>query len=174
MKFKHIRFDPSAPIPALLYHGAIGEYSSLMSGFSRTGELVKWDETESNQYLYATSSREEAISQGFASIVEKHWRLARYRTKGREIEISVEAGTTLPTLSQLRNLVICLYTIKTYPEHAWVKNTNEFNGLDTEYKTEKNIYADDFTLEKVSAAPWLDRHHIVIRVNPQSVKSNSR
>lgn len=167
MKFKHIRFDPSAPIPTLLYHGAIGEYTSLKSGFARTGELVRWDETESNQFLYATSNREEAISQGFASIVEKQWRLSRYRTRGREIEISIEAGTTLPTLSQLRNLTICLYTIRTCPEHEWLKNANEFNGLDTEYKTEKNIYADDFTLQKLPAATWLDKHHVVIRVNPQ-------
>lgn len=167
MKFKFIRFDETSKIPETLYHGALGIYETLMSGFARTGELVKWDQTESNEFLYATSSREEAISQGFASAVEKRWLLNRYQTSGHRITISIEPGSTLPTLAQLKTIDVYLYTIHTSPDQDWKKNTNEFNGLDTEYKTAKNIYGQDFRQEKVNIAEWLLRKNVSIKINPQ-------
>jgi len=53
----------------MLFHGSGFDQSELMPGFYRSGNLVKWDETESNMFLYTTTEREVAIGQGFASTV---------------------------------------------------------------------------------------------------------
>ena len=53
-----------------------------------TGVEVKWDKTESNKWLYATTMMGEAVALGFASVIEKKYRLDRYQFKGDTITIA--------------------------------------------------------------------------------------
>ena len=42
-------------LPSKLYHGTGFNDLVLKPGYEHTGKEIKWDETESNRYLYATA-----------------------------------------------------------------------------------------------------------------------
>lgn len=150
----------------LLYHGSGFKQTELMPGYYRSGNLVEWDETESNKFLYVTTDREVAIGQGFASTVEKVFKVHRYHEDGMNIEIEIDKGP-LPTRSDLEKIEIYLYTIEMKPADGWVKVNNKHNGLDTEYKSEETISRAIIDCEKVDMKKWLEHRHVTVsRVKP--------
>lgn len=159
---KHIKFGKhteSKSVPTTLYHASAFKHDSLVSGFKRTGELVQWDNTESNKWLYATSDRAQAINQGFASLLEKMYLLDRYQSNGSEIKATFSNGQK-PNIADLKNKKIYLYTISSVGD-GWIKNSNEFNGLDDEYKTEQVINKSRFSVEEVDVGQWLSDKKLI-------------
>jgi hypothetical protein len=126
----------------------------LMPGIKRSGEKVEWDGTESNEYLYATTDRETAVSQGFASAMEKVFPVRRFRTEGRDIHIFLEGKH--PTPEQLKKLTVNLYTIRVLPQDQWRKNNNKVNGLDTEWTTQQTITSGIESRETIDVPTWLN------------------
>lgn len=139
-------------VPATLYHGSLYKQNELMPGFKRSGKLIHWDGVESNQYLYVTSVKPEAISLGFGSALEKTLNSRRYATFDDNIVIYF--AKELPKVDTIYTLTFYVYTIASKPEHGWVKNTNPFNNIDTEWITQNTI--EHITkCEQVDVKNWL-------------------
>ena len=127
----------SNAVPHLLYHGSAFNDEELMPGYKRTGILVEWDETESNKFLYATTSKKEAIKLGLASSIEKTFKLNKFKTEGDSIFIVIE-GNEL-SYAKLCKLPLYVYTIRTTDRDGWVANNNEHNNMSDEWKTDQTI-----------------------------------
>jgi hypothetical protein len=138
----------------ILYHGSGFDQTELMPGFMRSGKIVKWDEVESNEWLYTTTDKQEAISQAFASMLEKTYETTGYHTKGNEITVTL-AGDSKPSTQELTKLQIFLYSIRLEEEDKWVKNNNEHNQIKTEWKTQSIIDRHIIGKEQVDLAAWL-------------------
>lgn len=138
-----------------LYHGSVYEQTELKPGFDHTGVLIEWDGTESNKNLYATTSRAEAISQAFASVLEKKFKSIHYKTRGKSIEVKV-LGKTRPTKVDFSKIEIFLYTLVYDEKDGWRKVSNAQNGLDNEWKTTRTLGADKIKrMEKIDLNDWL-------------------
>lgn len=138
---------------AHLYHGSGYKQPELKPGIMHTGKLQKWDKTESNEWLYATPMMEEAIAQGFASVIEKTWKLCRFFSVGNTVSLMVDGA--LPTMEQLQGLTVYLYKID-WDESVWVKVDNIHNGMESEYKTKSVIPATMIdNCVSVDIANWL-------------------
>jgi hypothetical protein len=138
----------------ILYHASGYRQEELMPGFRRSGKKVQWDKTESNAYLYATTDREEAISQAFASMMEKTFDVVRYQTGNDKIKATVR-GKKMPTLAEIHEIRIYLYTIEYDPKDGWIKVNNKFNKLDTEYKTDHQIDTNIIKRDEIDLKEWL-------------------
>lgn len=157
-------------IMTTLYHGSGYKQTELMPGFKRSGVLVEWDQTESNKYLYATTDMDTAIGQGFASAVEKLFKMNRFSEKGHEILIEIE-GDKIPSLEELQSVNVYLYTIDVRSFDEWEKVNNAVNGLETEYKTQHTIKDGLHSVEKVDLKKWLGSRHVkIIRGKPSYAK----
>lgn len=141
----------------ILYHGSSYKQTELKPGIAYTGKKVEWDETESNEFLYATTDRQEAISQAFASMLEKHFGLTHYQTSGKTIKAKLEADK-LPPIKELVKHKLYLYTIVNKDEDGWKKNSNKANGLETEYKTQDSIKKNILKVKEIDLEKWLDEH----------------
>ena len=151
--------------PDFIYHGSMYQSAELMPGFKRSGKLVKWDKVENNMYLYATTNKEEAISLGFASAVEKVYGLDEYHT-GEDNSISLKIAKKGITLNHLSDLEIYVYTIPVKHDDEWVLNNNHHNNINTEYKTTKTIM-DIGRMEKIDVKKWLDSKKVnLINASP--------
>lgn len=147
--------------PHLLYHGSRFEQPELMPGFLRSGELVKWDETESNEYLYTTTDKNTAYELGFASSLEKEFDIDRFHVHKGVIIIQTQERITDKMLEQLP---VFIYTIPFLREDCWHKNSNDHNGLDTEYKT-KNTIDNIHSCEQLDVKKWLCNFEVKIGKN---------
>lgn len=145
--------------PVFLFHGSTFLQKELMPGFKRSHIEVRWDINESNHFLYATSSKKEAIALGFGSAIEKHFNLKHYSSHGDTIKLEIFG--TLPTKQYLSNLSVFLYTIQYSIKDKWVLNNNEYNGMTTEYKTENTISDNINTVTKVNLNAWLKTKKII-------------
>lgn len=137
-----------------LYHGSVYEQQELKPGFEHSGELVQWDGTESNKNLYVTTSRAEAISQAFASMLEKNFNSVHYKTTGKSINVTIKAKHR-PTIEQFKKYTIILYTIRYDEKDGWRKVNNDQNGLDNEWKTTQTIKDNIVKVEKIDIEDWL-------------------
>lgn len=142
-----------------LYHGSGYDQTELMPGFKHSGKIVQWDETESNEWLYSTSSKEEAIAQGFASVLEKHYNLDRYKSDGDLIIIEIATGR-IPVTADLFKLDVWLYTIQ--HDGRWRPVNNKHNGMKDEYKTKETIRDSILDKEKIDIAQWLGRKKVKV------------
>ncbi len=138
----------------ILYHGSGFDQEELMPGFLRTGKRVEWDHVESNDWLYTTTSKEEAISMAFASMIEKTYNGVRYEKKGTSIIVSFDSET-FPTRQELERLEIFLYTVRLDEHDGWIKNANEHNQIKTEWKTKSIIKDSILKKEQVDLSRWL-------------------
>ena len=144
-------------LPTYLYHGSMFDIGSgvLQPGFNYTGELVEWDKTESNRFLYATTVSRTAIELGIGSLLEKEFNASHFTVDGKIISVG---GIDV---DERQNILIgksvYLYTIRVRPEHNWVKNNNPHNRIDTEWKTEKTISQTHGGISKsrIDVAKWL-------------------
>lgn len=140
-------------MPSPLFHGSMYKQSELMPGFKRSGEKVEWDGVESNEYLYATTDRETAINQGFASALEKVFPVERFRTEGDDIHVHVKGQP--PSEEAMRKITVYLYTLKDLPHDLWRKNNNKVNGLDSEWVTQNTICDGIESCETIDVPAWL-------------------
>lgn len=151
-----------------LYHGSGFKHDELKPGIMHSGELVKWDKTESNEWLYATTLMEEAIAQGFASAIEKHWQLARFQSSEDKITIIVDGR--LPSMRELEGLVLYLYKIDWITE-LWVKVDNLHNGMTNEYKTKSVVTkAMIDSCEQVDLKAWLRGKQVSIKAKNSAMR----
>lgn len=151
--------------PTVLYHGSRFKQTELKPGFLHTGVLVEWDETESNKFLYATSVYNTAMELGFASSIEKAFDVDHFHVdKGI---ISIQTPDDLK-IEQLYNLPVFIYTLQCLDGDCWMKNANEHNGLDTEYKTNRTIRAIE-KCEALDIRKWLTNYEV--RIERQIAKS---
>lgn len=138
-----------------LYHGSGFCQTELKPGIHHTGELVQWDKTESNEWLYATTLMEEAIAQGFASVVEKHYMLARFRSEGKHLTLVFDRQ--VPSQKDLEALQVFLYTLDWRVGDKWVKVDNLHNGMTNEYKTKAILTDAILECTPVDLKAWLSR-----------------
>lgn len=151
-----------------LYHGSGYKHPELKPGIMHSGELQQWDKIESNEWLYATTLMEEAIAQGFASVIEKHWNLARFQSAGDGITIIIDGP--LPSLRELQALTVYLYKIDWDPS-IWTLVDNMHNGMTNEYKTKQVIGPKSIdSCEAVDLKKWLANKKIEIKGKSASMR----
>lgn len=127
-----------AMLPDILYHGSyFKSEKELVPAFDISGEEVIWDETESNKFLYACTSREFAIDMGFASAFEKLYLVSRVRTTKDKLIINLDKTQKLKPRIDPNKIVIYLYEITNTNDFELVDN--HFNGAVGEYKTNKHL-----------------------------------
>lgn len=151
-----------------LYHGSGYKHPELKPGIMHSGELQKWDKTESNEWLYATTLMEEAVAQGFASVIEKHWNLSRYQSHGDTVVVIIDGP--LPSQRELEALQVYLYKID-WDTNLWAKVDNMHNGMTNEYKTKSVIGAkmiDSCTL--VDLKGWLGGKKLEVKAKTASMR----
>ena len=120
--------------PLKLYHGSRFLTTLLKPGFEHTGRLIKWDHTEDNTWLYASTIKEEAQLNALASALEANYGATRIAFDSKQV--SVYSARRIIE-EEVRRIKVCVYTLRLTSD--WIKVNNEHNGSDTEYKTRANI-----------------------------------
>lgn len=120
-----------------LYHGSGYKQDELKPGVLRSGQIARWDGTESNEWLYVTTCRESAIAQGLASVLEKNHGLVKFHHHGDRVSVTVKGHGLCE--EDIHHCVVYLYTIDHHPSHGWTEVSNLTNGITTEYKTKEVI-----------------------------------
>lgn len=125
-------------LPKILYHASAFAHSVLKPGFQRSHQLMHWDVSESNTFLYATTEKHAAIDQGIAGAFEKRYGLKRFQITDQSISIHTEEQHVVA--ADVLRLEVYLYTISPpLPDNGWLHNHNEHNGLKTEWKTNQTV-----------------------------------
>lgn len=159
---KYYRESNGFEVPTYLYHGSAFKQGELMPGYLRSGEIVQWDGTESNEWLYTSTDRETAIMLGISSSLEKQYRLDRYHYDERTKKIVIETPDEI-TLSDLYKLPVFLYTIKGEEEDEWMPNYNKVNNITTEYKTQAIVSEHLVKVEAIDVHRVLSRMKVEIK-----------
>lgn len=126
-------------VPTYLYHGSAFAATVLKPGFEHTGVEVKWDEVETNRFLYTTEDKDFAKEMGFATSLDKKYMMKGFHSHDDEITILLDQKSNPMTLAGLRNTWYYLYTIRYRYDDGWVKNDNPVNNAENEWKTAKTI-----------------------------------
>lgn len=145
-----------------LYHGSKYSHTELKPGIKHTGEKKQWDETESNEYLYATTSKDDAIGMALASTVEQSYLLDRFQHHDNVIRITVAEGKEMPTLEDLLKLKVYVYTIEFDSKDGWEKVKNQHNNMDGEYRTKKTLKNNIVGQQMIQMSKWLKDKQVVI------------
>lgn len=148
-------------LPPYLYHGSAYKQEELMPGFKRSGELVKWDGTESNEWLYSADDKTEAIMLGISSAIEKKFPLDRYSYDEKRKTLTIEVSGELQK-KDILDLTVWVYTIKADSDDGWMANWNVRNGMNGEYKTQRTIDKNIVRCEHVNIAEVLRHTQIKI------------
>jgi hypothetical protein len=145
-----------------LYHGSmyLNEDGMLMSGFLRSGKLVKWDKTETNEWLYVIDNTEAVEGLGVASAIEKVFATKRYTEKGNDIRIECYNDGKIFTIDDISKLDVYIYEIEHNVHDGWEYVNNEHNGINDEMKTKKKITFDNFY--KLDVTKWLKDKNVSI------------
>lgn len=144
--------------PNILYHGSAYRTPTLKPGIAYGGEKVEWDQGESNEYLYATSDKDAAVELGFASAIEKKFKLDRFHSDEHELTITASEHITMRDLEALE---VYLYAISFTGADGWMLNHNAHNGMNTEFKTRKVV--SYISVEKVEMKSFLTGKKINIQ-----------
>ena len=156
---KMLRSTEKQP-PLYLYHGSAFKQSELKPGYEHSKELVKWDRYESNDYLYATSDRDQAILLGISSAWEKKWDLKRVHIDHDRATVEAEFYEDKPAFKELRAVECWVYTLQ-YDQNVWMRNRNPYNDIDTEYKTKRTIKRI-IDINKIDTQKILERFDVKI------------
>lgn len=149
--------------PNILYHGSAYRTPTLKPGIAYGGEKVEWDHGESNEYLYATSEKDTAVELGFASAIEKKFKLDRFQSDEHELTITASERIMM---SDLEALDVYLYAFALSHVDGWMLNHNAHNGLlNTEFKTRKVVSYD--SVEKVDMKSFLAGKKVSIHRLPK-------
>lgn len=126
-------------LPSKLYHGTGFNDLVLKPGYEHTGKEIKWDETESNRYLYATTDKESAIGLGWASSIEKSFELDRFKIEGDILVIELSSKHRQVGLKELLECPVFLHEFKPKSTDHWELVGNAVNNFQSEYKTNETI-----------------------------------
>ncbi len=149
--------------PKVLYHGSTFLHDELKPGFHHTGQLVQWDHTESNHFLYASTLEKDAFDQAFAGWLERTYQIDHYQSKDGKITVTLSTQK-VPTPEELEGVTVYVYEIAVHPEDWWVKNNNLHNNLTTEWKTENVIPKSHIVkVRKYDTRTIANRVHFVSR-----------
>jgi hypothetical protein len=148
-------------LPAYLYHGSMFDIGlgPLQPGFNYTHVEVFWDEVESNKFLYATTSAEEAVVLGFGSMLEKRFDLDHFQVRDKTILVK---GSNFKDPNILDKEIIYLYTLRPKASDGWIKNNNHVNGIATEWKTNAIIPSRGIAKASIPIRKWLDDHGYMV------------
>lgn len=149
-----LSMESTTHMPPGLFHGSMYKQKELMPGFKRSGQLVKWDVHESNKWLYATSSKQEAILLGIGSAAEKTLDMEQYSYDLNTMKMTIKLPGNV-TVNDLSKLEVYVYTISPDVEDGWHKNHNASNKITTEWKTERTIDDNLVKVERVDVAAVL-------------------
>lgn len=145
-------------LPDVLYHGSRFHQKELKPGFMHTGVVTRWDDGESNIFLYATTEKETAIGLGLSAAIEYTFKLERFKIEGDQIWInSKHQGVNLESIQQLS---VYLYTIMPQVRDQWVTNDNHKNNINSEYKTNQ-ILKGNLAVEKIDLRAWLSTKEVM-------------
>lgn len=122
--------------PTTLYHGSMYKQTELMPGYKRSGKLQTWDGIESNLNLYVSSDKREAELLGIGSAIEKTFDSNRFVEYNGNIWVYTRDPISI---DELLNMEVYVYTIPFRDTDEWIKNTNPYNNIDTEWITRKTI-----------------------------------
>lgn len=147
-------------LPNKLFHGSAFNDRILKPGFEHTGVEVRWDETESNRFLYATTDKDAAIGLGWASSIEKSFELDRFKFEGDTLVIELSPKHQGVSLRDLLACSVFLYTLKPKPEDQWVLVDNAVNNFKSEYKTQATIKVNPPT--RIDLRGWLRNKNVVL------------
>lgn len=148
-------------VPHYLYHGSMYKQHELMPGFQRSGELVRWDGVESNEWLYATTDRDDAVMLGIGSALEKEFRVDRYSYDAKTRKLTITSPDQI-TPGDLRKLQVFLYTIRGENSDEWLPNFNQQNGIENEYKTQNTIDESIVKTEQVDVNKVISNYRVEI------------
>lgn len=150
--------------PLHLYHASGFLTDVLHPGIFYTGELQRWDEVESNEYLYATLFKDLCINLGISSAVDKKFMLNEFHTSENEkvLEFVMDMNSPPLTYQQLFLMPVFLYQIKFVKSDGWVPVVNESTTPGSEWKTKKNI-TRFVKREQINVKRWLDSRTVIIR-----------
>lgn len=155
--------EPMVKLPAFLYHSSAYKQDQLKPGFKHSGELVKWDKTEDNTWLYTADKKDEAIMLGISSAIEKKWDLSRYKYDAKTRRLDIEVCDQTITKADIEKLTVYVYTLRPEAEDGWVENFNPVNGLKGEYKTQGTIDKNILRCEQVDVQAALRNYSIHIK-----------
>lgn len=154
----------------ILYHGSMYSITDgvLMPGFKRSGELVEWDKTESNEWLYAIGNKSLAETLGVFSALEKKYNVSRCTIVNKVVYI--ESATNL-TNCDIGTLDVYIYTIDA-TKNNWVLVNNEFNRIQDEYKTKDTV--TPISSYKLNVNDWLRDKRLKVKIiSDVTLESNS-
>lgn len=163
---------PAVELPTYLYHGSAYRQKELMPGFKRSGEVVHWDKTESNEWLYTSDDKTDAAMLGIASAIEKAFRLDHYSYDDKKKSIRIESPDDI-TVHDIQNLHVVVYTIKATNDDGWMHNHNPNNGISGEYKTQRTIDSNIIKCEDVRVSDQLRGIRVQIVKSEPSMESLS-
>jgi hypothetical protein len=135
----------------------------LKSGFERSNVLKRWDHTESNEFLYATSEKEVALEMAFGSLLESTFDVKKYSCYKPNIVVTLDSLSDLPEmpLEALKSKSLFLYTIHSKINHDWIKVNNDYNNLETEWKTKATISQRDiFLTQEFKVSQFLKQYKV--------------
>lgn len=153
-------------IPNTLYHGSFRDNPVLQPGFNWTKQIVRWDKTESNEYLYTAKDESIAIMSAMAALVESHTDIGHFYYGDNRFEIFTNQYKEQDVRSILSRYPVFLYTIHNAQKHQFKPVNNENNLLEDEYKTKSIIKNNDFIKQQINPIVWMNENHIKLIINP--------
>jgi len=160
-------------LPPYLYHGSAYKQNELMPGFERSGELVQWDGTEDNTWLYTADDKTEAIMLGISSAIEKKFLLDRYSYDEKRKTLTIEISDPDFSKKDILDLTVWIYTIKADNDDGWMPNWNKQNNMNGEYKTQRHVDQNLVKVEHVDIHQILRNTTIKIVRNEVSTESST-
>lgn len=150
MRLQALLEETKPKLPPKLYHASAFKATILEPGYKHVHKLVKWDNGETNHYLYATTDRQAAIDMGVASAIEHKYELDSFSVHGDSVTIKTPADITLNDISRLR---VYIYMIHPDADDQWLYNHNGSNHMRTEYKTKSDV--EPYAISTVDVGNWL-------------------
>lgn len=157
-------------LPPYLYHGSAYLQQEIQPGFNHSGNLVKWDGSEDNTWLYASDDKNDAVMLGISSAIEKKFKLDRYAYDQKARTLKIEVSESL-TMRDITNLHVVLYTIKATAADGWMANHNPQNNISGEYKTQHVIKDNLVNRENIDVARALNGLRVNIVINKEKTQS---
>jgi hypothetical protein len=143
-----------------LYHASAYRADLLRPSFKHTKHLERWDVTESNHWLYASTDEDEAILNGLAGAIGL--RVQVDRVQFDEHNYKVYTADAL-TPEMIRGCVVYLYNITASPSDGWVRVNNAHNHSTTEWKTMRDIVPESM---RIVSDPIGKRQITIVHTGP--------
>lgn len=142
----------------LYYHGTIHKTNVLEPGFKKTGKLEKFEDEETNEFLYVTGKRSEAILQGFFSAAESvsssvHG-FSRFLARSDGAKIIIESSNPMFDIDKVLAIPLYLYSFESDYRDDLKPVLSKSNPDYPQHKTKKTIKANRLTEEVIDLRKW--------------------